>query len=203
MLSGNTERGGRIERWSPTLFRIGGWLLLGHAVLLGLQAGLELTPPPDVFGPAGHLLALGGLLGLYPALGDRAPRGFATAGVVAAVAGAGWLGWTVTRSLAIAGLAPDALPSALVGLTFLATILAYLAFGAVSLRVERRLGFLVLAPAVLLVAVLAVSAGTGAGDLVGFVAGAGLAGSMLAIGSTLRARVRATDHAAATGATAG
>jgi ABC-type multidrug transport system permease subunit len=182
---------------------------VGHAALLGVQAFSNLPTPPDVLGPAGHLAALVGLLGMYPLLAARTPTAARTAGVVVAVALASWAVLTVTRLLAVAGVAApasDVLPAPLFMLLFASTILAYALFGGATVRAEvgsPTVGLLVLAPGALLAVVLVASAITGASALAGFVVGSGLALSILALGYTLRARDRVTDHGAPTGATAG
>lgn len=205
MVSATRSRWARVERWSPTLFLVGGGLLVGHAAMLGVQAFSRLSTPPDVFGPAGHLVALVGLLGLYPALVDRTATAARVAGAVAAVALAGWVVMTGTRLLSVAGVVPSAgevLPGAFVLLAFASTVLAYGLFGVATLRAEdcsRVVGLLVLAPAALLVAALVSSAIADVTALAGVVVGSGLALSTLALGQTLRTRDHPTDHAARAG----
>lgn len=181
-----------LDRWSPTLFLVGGGLLAGHAAMLGVQAFSNLTTPPDVFGPAGHLVALVGLLGLYPGLVDRLPMTARAAGGVATVAAASWAVVTVTRLLGIVGVVPrlgDLLPGAFFMVLFVATVLTYVLFAVATSRVQegpRSVGLLVLAPGVLLVVVLVDSAVTGVSGREGFVVGAGLALSMFALAYTVR-----------------
>jgi len=194
-----------IERWSPTLFIAGGSLLVGHAVLLGVQAFSNLTTPPDVFGPAGHLVALVGLFGLYPALADRMPSAARVAGVVAAVALVGWAAVTVARFLGVAGVVSsvsDVLPGAFIAIVFASTIIAYVLFGAAVVRVDdgsQVVGPLVLAPAVLLVVALSKAATTGVTALDGLGIGGGLALSVLALGYVLGTGDRPTGRAVPAG----
>lgn len=201
MVSATTSRWTPLERWGPTLLLTGGGLLAVHAAMVGVQAFSELTTPPDVFGPAGHLVALAGLLGLYPALAGRKPAWARAAGAVTAVALAGWTVMTVARSLAVVGVVPssDVLPGVFLLLLFGSTVLAYALFGVATVRAggqSRAVGLLVLAPAALLVVVLAASAVTGVSDPAAFVVAGGLALSMVALGYTLRTWEAPTDRAA-------
>lgn len=187
------------------MFLVGGGLLVGHAAMLGIQAFSNLTTPPDVFGPTGHLVALVGLLGLYPPLVARTPAVARIAGAVATVALVSWAVMTVTRFLAVAGIISalsDVLPGAFFMLVFGSTILTYVLFGVAIVRVDdspRTVGLLVLAPAVLLVVVLVDSAITGVTALDGLIIGGGLALSMLALGYVLRTWDRPTDRTTSTG----
>lgn len=205
MLPHTEPRWGSIEQWSPTLFLVGGCLLLGHAAVQGITVFTDLTPPPDVFVTTGHLVALVGLIGLYPVLVDRTPRLARGAGAVAVVPLAGWLLMTITQFLTIAGIASsliDTLPGAVIMLVPVATFLTYVLFGAATLRAgegSRMVGILVLAPAALIVVLLAGSALTEAAAIVGLVVGSGLAVSMLALGYRLRTWNHPTEHAVPTG----
>lgn len=184
-----------VERWSPTVLVVAGSLLVGHTGMLAVQAFTGLTPPPDVFGPSGHLVALAGLMGLYPTLADRTPRVALVAGAAAAVALGGWALLTITRFLAVLGFvasASDVLPAVIVMAMFGATVLTYGLFGAATVRVDeisRVVGPLALAPGALLVVAIVGSATVDAVALLGFVIGGGLSLSVLALGFTLRTRV--------------
>lgn len=197
-----------VEQWSPTLFLIGGGLMVGHAALLGVQAFSNLSTPPDVFGPTGHLVALLGLVGLYPVLATRTPIVARISGAVTAVALVSWFVMTVTRVLAIAGIVSavsDVLPGIFFLLVFASTILTYVLFGVATLRIDdgsRIVGLLVLTPAALITIVLVDSAITGVTALDGVVIGSGLALSMLTVGYTLRTWDRPTDNAAPAGTVA-
>lgn len=182
--------------------------MIGHAALLGVQAFSKLSTPPDVFGPTGHLVALFGLVGLYPVLAARRPTVARIAGAVTAAALVSWFVMTVTRLLAIAGLVSavgDVLPGVFFMLMFVSTILTYILFGVVTLRIDdgsRIVGLLVLTPAALIITVLVDSAITGVTALDGVVIGSGLALSMLTVGYTLRTWDRPTDNAAPAGTVA-
>ena len=198
-----------LERWSPTLFLVGGSLLVGHTAMLGVQAFSNLTTPPDVFGPTGHLVALVGLLGLYPTLADRTPTVMRVAGAVAAVALVSWAVMSLTRFLAVGGIVSsvsEALPGIFPIIVFASTILTYLLFGVATVRTDdssRTVGLLVLAPGVLVLVALVSSAVAGVTALGGVLIGGGLALSVLALGYTLRTW-RSHDHAVpAADATAG
>lgn len=200
MVNASNSRLASIERWSSTLFLIGGGLLVGHAVLLSVQAFTRLPTPQDVFGPIGHLIALAGVLGLYPTLVRRMSRMARVAGTVAVVALMSWTVMTVLRVLALAGIVSsvsDVLPTVFFIFLFASTILAYILFGVATVRADdspRNVGLLLLTPAVLLVVALVKSALSGVTDLDGIVIGGGLALSMLALSYTLQMRDRPTDH---------
>lgn len=166
--------------------------------MLGVRAFSDLGTPPDVFGPAGHFVALVGLVGLAPVLVDRWPRMSRFAGAVAAVAVVSWAAMTGARLLAVVGAGgTDMLPGGLVALMFVSTVLTYLLFGvgiAWLGEVPLRVGVLVVAPAVLLVVVLAASVVTGVAALAGFVIAVGLFLTMVSLGYTLRTRAGEADH---------
>lgn len=205
MGSVHTSRWDSVEQWSPTLFLVGGGLMVGHAALLGVQAFTNLSTPPDVFGPTGHLVALLGLVGLYPVLAARTPTVARIAGAVTAVTLLSWFVMTVTRLLAIVGLVSavsDVLPGVFFMLMFVSTILTYVLFGIATVRIDdgsRIVGILVLTPAALISIALVDSAITGVTALEGVVIGSGLALSMLFLGHTLRTWDRPTDNATPAG----
>jgi hypothetical protein len=169
--------------------------------MLGIQAFTNLTTPPDLFGPTGHLVALVGLLGLYPALVARTPTVARVAGAVAVVALGSWALMVATRLLAVLGVTSslsDVLPGAFFMLVFASTILTYVLFGTATLRVDdssRIVGLLVLAPGGLILAGLVGSAIADVTALGALFIASGLAVSMLALGYTLRTWDRSTDHA--------
>jgi hypothetical protein len=175
--------------------------------MLGIQAFSNLTTPPDVFGPTGHLVALLGLVGLYPVLADRTPTVARVAGAAAAVALVSWAVMTVTRLLAVAGIVAavsDVLPGVFFMLVFASTILSYVLFGAAILCIEdssRVVGLLVLAPGALILVALVGSTIAAVTALEGLVIGGGLALSMLPLGYILRTWGRSADSAAPAGKT--
>lgn len=201
----NTTHWRSIEQWSPTLFLVGGGLLVGHAAISAIHAFTDVATPPDVFVTTGHLVALVGLLGLYPALVDRTPIVTRAAGTVAAVALVSWAVMTVTRLFELAGIVSslgETLPEVFFIVVLASTILAYAAFGVATLRIDdssRSVGTLVLAPGGLTAALVVDSALTGVSALDGAVIGGGLALSMLALGYTLRTWDHPTNHAAPAG----
>ena len=204
MVSDTTSKWGSIERWSPTLFLVGGALLVGHAAMSGIHAFTEVATPPDVFVTTGHLVALVGLLGLYPGIITRTPRVARAGGAVAVVALVSWFVMTVTRFFELTGVISslgDALPEPFFIVVLASTILTYVLFGIATIRVDSSwtVGLLVLAPGALTAALVVDSALTGVTDLDGVFIGGGLALSMLALGYTLRTWDRPTDHAASAG----
>lgn len=182
---------GSVERWSPSLFLVGGVLLLGHATVAGVRAFTDLATPPDVFAATGHFVALVGLLGLVPVLEGRTIGRGRVAITVALVALGSWFVMALTQFLAFAGVV-SSIETALPGVFFLivlgSTVLTYGLFGVAALRVDTRshtVGLLVLAPGGLTAALVVVPAVTGGTALDSLVIGGGLAVSMLALGDTL------------------
>lgn len=196
-----------IGRWSPTLVTIGGMLLVGHAVLLGLDAYTGLAVPPDVFGPTGHLVALAGVLVLYSVLEFR-PSIVSRLWVVTVTAAL--LGWTVlalVRFLTLAGIVhatETVLPAGFVAPVFVATILAYLLVGfsfLLSGRRARATGLLALSPGVLIIVGVLHAATSGMTAHDAFVIGSGLALSMLAFGYRLRIWTQQSEQRTPAGTT--
>lgn len=181
-----------IEQWSPVLFIVGGSGVVTHAALMGVEAFTALSTPPDVFVTAGHLVALVGLLGLYPGLVDRTPTLARVAVAVSAVPIAGWVVMTVGQLLVVAGTWPSlagVLPEVFFVVLLGSSILTYGLFGTATLRsgvASRADGLLVLAPGGLLAVLLVDSVVTGLSALDGLVLGGALAVSMLALGVRLR-----------------
>lgn len=209
MVARNQRRWRTLERLSPTLFLLGGAGVITHAAIQALEAFTEVNPPADVFVTAGHLLALAGLLGLYPALRGRTPR-LATAGLAATGLGvAGWIVMTAAQLLSVAG-AVGSLTALFPGAFFVGviavTILAYTLVGAAALHADAGAtldGLLVLAPAALLLALLGKSVVAGVGAADGAVIGGGLAFSMLALGVRLQSWPGVAVEHASVGAASG
>jgi hypothetical protein len=197
------------EQWSPTLFLVAGVLVVGHAALLGVQAFTEMPTPPDVFAPLGHLVALAGLLALYPALADRTPTLARAAAIVAVVPAVGWL-------LIFAGQVGELVPvlSPLTGLlsgvvfvvVIVSTALTFVLFGVTSLRAgvrSRTVGRRLVIPGGLFGGLIASIVVTGGSALVGFLFTGGLVVAYSAIGRSLRIETAPTDGKTPTDATAG
>lgn len=174
---------------------------MGHATMLGIEAFSNLTPPADVFGPTGHLVALLGLVGLYPVLADRTPMVARVASAVVTVGLMSWAVMVVTRFLAVAGIisaVSNVLPGVFFLFLFATTILAYVLFGGAILRVgegSRIVGILVLAPGILILVALVGSAIARVTALEGLIIGGGLTLSMLTLGHILRTWGRPADSA--------
>lgn len=197
-----------LERWSPTLFLLGGGLVVGHATVRGIEAFTGLVPPPDVFGPPGYLLALVGLLGLYPALVERSPRLVRFATVVAIGPLVGWMALTAGTVADAVGLVPltTVLPATFYVAHLLLLILTYALFGVASLRsgsYSRVLEFLLFVPALLMGALLVGATTVGHVAVGAFVIGSGQALVHLAIGGVLRAGVSTDSQTPAGDAVAG
>jgi hypothetical protein len=181
-----------LEQWSPLAFLGAGVLLLGHAIVMGVQAFTDVTTPTDVFAPVGHLLALVGLVGLYSVFADHAPRLARAGAVLAAVIAVGWVAVTVSilgTSLGNPSSQTEALLGILSMVVLTSTILPYVVYGVAVLRTDatrRTVGLLLLAPAALLAVLLVDIAILGASPLDGVVVGTGLAFANLTVGFTLR-----------------
>jgi hypothetical protein len=193
MRTGSTRRLEPLARWSPALFLAAGGLVVGHAAVNGVEAFTTNTPPPDVFGPAGYLLAIVGLLGLYPALAERTPRLARAAAAVAAGPLVGWIVVTTVTLGAFAGVVPpvsESLPGWFLAVHLATLLLAYVLFGVAGVRSGghcRSVGVLLLAAPALWVAMLAGAAVFGTGAVGPFLVGAGQALVHLGVGATLRA----------------
>jgi hypothetical protein len=181
-----------IERWSSTLFFLGGVSMLGHAALAGVRAFTDVSTPPDAFVTVGHLLALVGLLGCYPLVADAAPTGPRGTIAVTTMAIGSWVVMTLAQFLVVAGVVASidaVLPAAFFPLVLASTIATYGVFGVGALRLDgstRFVGALVLAPGMLLVVLVVVTAMGGGTARNGALVGGGLALSMLSLGYALR-----------------
>jgi hypothetical protein len=145
-----------------------------------------------VFGPAGYLLAVVGLLGLYPALAERTPRLARAAAGVAVVPVVGWLVILAVTVGEVVGAVPagvGALPGGVLGVHLASLLLTYVLFGVAELRADvhpRSVGGLLLvAPAVWLA--MLVGAAVAPDAAVGpFLVGATQALVHVGLGATLR-----------------
>lgn len=189
-----------LEQMYPALFLIGGGLILGHAAIRGVEAFTNVAPPPDIFAPAGYLLATLGLLGVYPVLAKETP---AIARIAASVALVPLLGWMVIFLAAMAEIlgliaSPSVvIPGAFYGVHLGAFTVAYLLFGLASLlgnRHSQTISALLLAPPLLFIVMVVIAAIAGDSAVGAFLVGAGLAVAHLAIGLTLRNANARTDH---------
>lgn len=182
---------------------------MGHASLLGGQAFTEMVTPPDVFAPLGHLVALVGLVGLYPALADRTPTLTEAAAVAAAIPAVGWLVLFVWQVGDLAGvLSPPTgvLPGIVSVTVIVATALTYVLFGLASHRAgarSRTVTWRLVTPAGLFGGLVVSIAVVGASALVGFVFTSGLVVAYLAIGQSLRIDADPTDGETPADATTG
>lgn len=204
MSSVHTSRWDSVEQWSPILFLVGGSLLVGHAAMSAIHAFTDITTPPDVFVTTGHLVALVGLLGLYPVFVNGTRRLAGAAAAAGAVALVSWFVMTVVRFFELTGIVSslgNALPEAFFVVVLASTILTYVLFGVATLRIDssRRVGLLVLVPGFLIAALIIDSTLTGVSALDGVFISGGLALSILALGYTLRTWDRPTDQVASAG----
>lgn len=202
MVTGSTQRLESLARWSPTLFLAGGGLVVGHAAVRGVEAFTTNAPPPDVFGPAGYLLAVVGLLGLYPALEEQVPRLARAAAAVAAVPLVGWVAILAVTAGEVVGAVPagmGAFPGAAFAVHLGTLLLAYVLFGVAALRAgvhPRAVGGLLLAAPALWLAMV-VGAAVVPDSVVGpFLVGGAQVLVHLGIGATLRAARRVEETTA-------
>jgi hypothetical protein len=206
---GSIQQWKSLERSSPTLFLLGGGLIIGHAAVNGIEAFSEMAAPTDVFGPAGYLLAVVGLWGLYPVLVDRAPKLARVAGAVAAVSLTGWVVITISTLGEVAGVlssGSEFLPGAFFLTHITSVMLTYVLFGAASLRAgvrSRTVGILLLMPPLLIAGMLAGATVFGNSAVGSFVIGSAQAIVHLSIGATLRAGASNDVDSLAGDATAG
>lgn len=201
MAGHRTSRWELLEDWTPLLFLAASGLFAGHAMVRGIEAFTTVPPPVDVFGPTGYVAALLGLVGLYPALTDRAPRISRVAAGTAVVLAPAWAlvgGWNVGEAAGVLPPQTAVVPGGLFAVLVASTLLLYVLFGVASLRADSHaqlLGVLLLAPAALLVllivggALLSIAPEAG-----GTVVGSGLAIVHGAVGGTLLTGRTETDH---------
>lgn len=151
-----------LDRWSPTLFLAAGVLFVGHATVRGIEAFTTMPPPADVFGPTGYVVAILGLLGVYPALADRVPETARLAAVTAAITAPAWVliaAWNFGEAAGVVPPQTAVLPGIFFVVVILATMLLYLLFGAASFRAgvhTRSFSALLMAPVALLVLLVVV-----------------------------------------------
>lgn len=173
-----------LEGTNATWFLVGGGLLVVFAAntALGTFVGTSFPPVQGLVGPAGFLLGVVGLFGLYPALADRTPWLARVAAAAAAISALGWL-VIVTRNVAEHIVGITTLPEALgiAGLIAAVSMIPTFAlFGVASLRAgvhARAVGVLLLVPATAFLLLLANAAPdvlVDAGHVVGYL-GVGIA----------------------------
>lgn len=198
MLRFDTQKTGRVGKWSPKLFLAAGLLVAGHGAIKAVEAFTHIAPPPDVFGPAGYLLAVVGMLTLYPALSDET-RLARVAATVAVVPAAGWVAILALTVGEYLGVTAGVTAGLLMFAHAMALFATYVLFAVASLRSDvhpNAVGVLLLMPAVLLVAIFA-GAAIGASAVGAFLVGTGQAVVHLSVGAVLPTGVDRPDHATA------
>jgi len=188
---------------STVLFLAAGGVLVVFAANTGARvfADAGLSPVHSIFGPGGFFLGLVGLLGLYPALADKASTWARIAGVVAAIPAIGWFIITVFGLGNTAGILPGmsvVFPAAFPILVFMTTMVAYVLFSAASLRAgfhSRTTSIVLLAPAVPFLMLIVGMAVLGPVEWAEFVIDGGHALAYLAVGMVLRGEGVLTDSA--------
>lgn len=179
-----------LEERSPSLFLVGGAVLVFYGACNGIEAFTDVAVPANIF-ESGYVFAFLGLLGLYPTLADEGHR-LARAGAGAATVGLVGVSLVSLRSFGhLAGLVSEypAGWSAIILLVLVGFIGGYLALGLVALRSEAystTVGLVLTAPGVIVVLMLLhIAAGLDSSASV-FVVSSGQAMAHLAIGETLR-----------------
>lgn len=180
MLGSGTSVWTLLARWRARAFLIGGGLLLASTVTKGLALLADVSPPVlliTVFVFPGLLVALAGLLGLYPRLTDDASRLALAGGVATVFAGFGvtlLFGWVLASSVSPSlGAITVTAPPGSVFLSLMVLIATgFVLFGLASLQAavhSRSTGFLLLGFATPWVVILAVTPVYGS-DLPGWLA---------------------------------
>lgn len=200
----------RLEQSNPTVFLIGGVLLLSYAVLEGVSAFAGMEPQTALktgYGGIVLLVPVFALLGLYPHLHEHTPR-LSRAGLVTTIL-SGFLTlvllvWLVGVTLQMDGLpeipadAPVWTAAALL-LGFLLLAVSFLLFGLASLRtpvVSRTVALLLLVPAAGWFGLMVANVVLPSGDYLGFAAYTPISVAVLAIGYLLRTTAVSPDNQA-------
>lgn len=196
-----------LEQRSRTVFLVAGVLLLGYAVSKALYTFTDVTPIGafDVaYGGIGLLVAMAGLLSLYPSLRDSAPR-LSLAGVIVTAIGViatlAPLGWLASATLMNAGYpaipaeSPTWTAAALL-IVFVTIALGFLLFGAASLRTDvlsRTVGGLLMVPGLAWLGLILGSVALPSGQYQGLVY-VPICLALLAIGARLQTENVPTDR---------
>jgi hypothetical protein len=197
-----------LEQRTKTVFLVAGVILLGYAVSKAIYTFTDVTAIGafDVtFGGTGLLVAMVGLLGLYPRLRDGAPR-LSFAGVAATVIGAvgtlAVLGWVASATLLREGYPaiPEEAPAwtvAALFIVFITLALGFLLFGATSLRTDvfsQTIGRLLVVPGLAWIGLIVSNLFLPPGQYLGLLAYVPISLALLAIGYCLPTGVVQTDQ---------
>lgn len=175
---------------SHILFLCAGGLMIVFAVNTYLKTFTGTSYPviQGVVAPAGFLIGVVGLFGLYAGLADRSHAIARVGGVVTAVAAVGWIA-VIVASLALGG-EPGGPLAAVPIVTIASMIIAFALFGVISIRFgdySRVVGVLLLVESVMFLLVIA--------GVPGYLIDTGHVLAYLGIGMTLRTRVIPSDGA--------
>lgn len=191
-----------VERWSPTLFVVGGLLNAGHAAMMGVEAFTEVATPPDVFAPTASILVFAGLFGVYRTLANRVPT---TARVGAACVAVGIVAFsaiTVGKFAELVGYQPPGWFAVFTLPAIVGMVPGFALYGIASYRAgvhSRTLSLLLLAPAALFLGLMASVIVLGVSALGGLVVGSGLTLVYLSTGYSLRTGPPSTERVPSTG----
>jgi len=198
MIPITTKRWEWLEARSPTVFLVGGGLVVVYAGLHGIEAATDMVLEPNPF-EFGYVIGFLGLLGLYPTLVDKSPW-LARAGAVAAVLG--MIGLSAFTALHLAVLAGVVVPGGpawfgvFIPLPLIGFVVGYFSIGIASLRTDthpRLVGLLLLVPGIIVVVMIIQILAGWTSELQAFVISAGEAMAHLAIGATIKTKSD-SDH---------
>lgn len=198
-----TGRWRSLERWRATAFLIAGVLLVFFAALLGVEAFLDRATPSVIFGPAGFLVAMIGILGLYPTLTSQTPKLASAIAFLTVVAGVGWFVITGLSIGEIVGVLPPLEEVGVLGIAIILVagigmVLSYILCGIASFSVEdysRIVGLLLLLPPTIFAVMFAGVAIGYTPAWSAFALGSGQALVHLALWVTFRTEADKTDRA--------
>lgn len=184
----------QIQPWSPKLFLVTALtaIVFGVDNFLKTFEGTSFPVIGEVIVPAGFLLGVIGLLGLYPPLADQGSRLARAAAAVAVIPVIGWTLLVIGGVGEEVGLLPQGgvLPIAVPMTVIITMLVTYLLFGLTTLRTEvypRSIGLFMLLESANYVVLLS-------GALPPYVIDAGHAVAYLGLGITLLANGFPTDR---------
>lgn len=209
MVDVSTSLWGSLEKWSAAAFLVAGVLLLGYAVLSGIETVTEITFQTAFkvgYGQVALLAPVVGLLGLYPRLNDRTPRLSLAGLVITLVAAVGLvvlLVWLIGTTFMMEGYPaiPEDAPAwtaATLILVFLTLAVGFLLFGVASLRTtvfSRTVDFLLLVPTVMWIGLIVGNVVAPSGPYLSVLAYTPMSVALVAIWHLLRTEPEPTSRA--------
>lgn len=127
-----------LEQRSPSLYLVAGTILILFPTntALSTYTGTSYPIVQEIIAPAGFLIGVLGLLGLYPSIADQTPRLARAAAVLAALLAVDWSLIILKNAGIMVGLIPEiSALTAVTGLFAVSTmILSYALFGVAGIR---------------------------------------------------------------------